>query len=66
MNAQLNSHKISIKFWILGLGSVLLISCTPTASEEQQSIKIDGSSTVYPITKEIIALNRSPKNLYDQ
>lgn len=54
MNAQLNSHKIWIKLGILGLGTALLISCTPTASEEKQSIKVDGSSTVYPITKEIV------------
>ncbi|NJL51496.1 MAG: hypothetical protein HC930_03470 [Hydrococcus sp. SU_1_0] len=66
MNAQLNSHKIYIKIGILGLDTALLISCTPTASEEKQSIKIDGSNTVYQITKETVEkYNASKQNSVD-
>ena len=38
----------------LGLGTALIAVATSLASQETQSIKIDGSSTVYPITEEIV------------
>ncbi|MGK7915741.1 MAG: hypothetical protein AB4038_09360 [Prochloraceae cyanobacterium] len=38
----------------LGLGTVLFTVSCSTASQESSSIKIDGSSTAYPITKEIV------------
>ncbi|MEM9271703.1 MAG: PstS family phosphate ABC transporter substrate-binding protein [Cyanobacteria bacterium P01_F01_bin.143] len=44
----------SIPLLALGIGTTLLaVSCSPTSSENL-SIKIDGSSTVYPITKAVI------------
>jgi phosphate transport system substrate-binding protein len=40
---------------LLSLGSVLLLTaCSQANSQEPQSIKIDGSSTVYPITAAIV------------
>lgn len=44
----------SLQFLALGLGTVLLTVSCSRASQEISSIKIDGSSTVYPITKEIV------------
>lgn len=39
----------------LRLGAaVVLASCAPLRSQEPQSIKIDGSSTVYPITQAVV------------
>ena len=45
----------SLPVLALGLGTALLTIFHPLAAQETQSIKIDGSSTVYPITKEIAA-----------
>ena len=44
----------SLQFLVLGLSTVLLTVSCSRASQESSSIKIDGSSTVYPITKEIV------------
>ena len=44
----------SLQFLALGLGTALLTVSCSIAFQESSSIKIDGSSTVYPITKEII------------
>ncbi|MGK7895684.1 MAG: PstS family phosphate ABC transporter substrate-binding protein [Xenococcus sp. (in: cyanobacteria)] len=43
-----------LQFLVLGIGTALLTVSCSTASQESSSIKIDGSSTVYPITKEIV------------
>ena len=54
MNIQnttmLSKTSLAIAF---GLGTVLLSTNTLTA-QETQSIRIDGSSTVYPITNKIV------------
>lgn len=51
----------------LGLGTALFTLCNPIASQESQTIKIDGSSTVYPITKKIVedyqASRKKPVNI---
>jgi phosphate transport system substrate-binding protein len=55
MNAQLNEPVNLIKSIVIGcLGTAILTGCTGDGSVESRSIKIDGSSTVYPITKEIV------------
>ena len=36
------------------LGTIMLIGCTADSFDEAKPIQIDGSSTVYPITKEIV------------
>lgn len=50
--------KLKSKFAVsslLSLGaSTLVASCAPIPSQELQSIKIDGSSTVYPITEAMV------------
>ena len=38
----------------LGIGTALLVISNSLVAQENQTIKIDGSSTVYPITKEIV------------
>lgn len=38
----------------LGIGTALLAILNPLVAQETQSIAIDGSSTVYPITKKIV------------
>jgi phosphate transport system substrate-binding protein len=43
-----------IQFVVLGLGTISLVISQPLASQESQSIKIDGSSTVYPITQKVV------------
>jgi phosphate transport system substrate-binding protein len=43
-----------IQFIVLGLGTISLVISQPLASQESQSIKIDGSSTVYPITQKVV------------
>ncbi|MGV2829709.1 PstS family phosphate ABC transporter substrate-binding protein [Myxosarcina sp. GI1(2024)] len=48
------SYRLS-GFLALGLGTALIAISNPLASQETPSIKIDGSSTVYPISKEIVA-----------
>ncbi len=43
------------KFALLASAVALLSSCTPARAKQAQQIKIDGSSTVYPITNAIAA-----------
>jgi phosphate transport system substrate-binding protein len=43
-----------IQFIVLGLETISLIVSQSLASQESQSIKIDGSSTVYPITQKVV------------
>ena len=38
---------------VAGLGTAILMGCTPLGSIESSPIQIDGSSTVYPITQEL-------------
>ncbi|WP_052055369.1 PstS family phosphate ABC transporter substrate-binding protein [Myxosarcina sp. GI1] len=44
----------SLQLLALGLGTALLTLYNPLAAQETQTIKIDGSSTVYPITRKIV------------
>ncbi len=53
MNVRDKIAEKSLPFLALGLSTAFLAVSTPLASQEISSIKIDGSSTVYPITKEI-------------
>ena len=53
MNVRDKIAEKSLPFLALGLSTAFLAVSTPLASQENPSIKIDGSSTVYPITKEI-------------
>jgi len=43
--------------------AALLSSCSPAQSRPQATIKIDGSSTVYPITNAIAAEFQAPKTV---
>ncbi|MFM2310954.1 MAG: phosphate binding protein [Cyanobacteriota bacterium] len=43
-----------VQFIVLVLGTISLVVSQPLAAQESQSITIDGSSTVYPITQKII------------
>ncbi len=55
MNTKLKKPFNLIKSIAIGcLGTAILISCTADSSVESSPIQIDGSSTVYPITKEIV------------
>ncbi|AFZ34561.1 phosphate ABC transporter substrate-binding protein, PhoT family [Stanieria cyanosphaera PCC 7437] len=63
-------NKIPLKvsqFIAFGVGTALVAVAIPLASQEKQSIKVDGSSTVYPITKKIIeeyqANQKQPVNI---
>ncbi|MDJ0648744.1 MAG: PstS family phosphate ABC transporter substrate-binding protein [Xenococcaceae cyanobacterium MO_188.B19] len=54
------------QFIALGLGTALLVYSQPLVGQETQSIRIDGSSTVYPITQKIVEeyqVNRSKQPL---
>ena len=53
MNIQDKIPLKSLQFIAIGLSVAFLAISTPLASQEVSSIKIDGSSTVYPITKAI-------------
>ncbi|HHP7229769.1 MAG TPA: PstS family phosphate ABC transporter substrate-binding protein [Xenococcaceae cyanobacterium] len=44
----------SLQMTALGIGTAFLAVANPLASQETPSISIDGSSTVYPITQEIV------------
>ncbi len=54
MNVQDKIPVKSFQLLTLGLGTAFLTVSCSLASQEISSIKIDGSSTVYPITKEIV------------
>ncbi len=53
MNVRDKISVKSLQVLALGISTAFLAVSTPLASQEIPSIKIDGSSTVYPITKEI-------------
>jgi ABC-type phosphate transport system substrate-binding protein len=40
-----------VQFIVLGLGTISLVIFQPLAAQKSQSITIDGSSTVYPVTQ---------------
>ena len=52
---------------LIGLGTALVTISTPLFAQETPSIKIDGSSTVYPITQKIVedyqASRKKPVNI---
>ncbi len=54
MNVPDKTPLKSCQILALGLGTALLSSFNPLAAQETPTIKIDGSSTVYPITQEIV------------
>ncbi len=55
MNAKLKKSFNLIKSIAIGcLGTAILTGCTADSSVKSSPIQIDGSSTVYPITKEIV------------
>jgi phosphate transport system substrate-binding protein len=55
MNIQFKKSSTLIKSVVIGcLGTAFLAVSIPLASQETQSIEIDGSSTVYPITQKIV------------
>ena len=54
MNVRDKIPAKSLQLLVLGLGMALLAICNPVASQETKSIEIDGSSTVYPITKAVV------------
>ena len=54
MNVQDKIPAKSFQFLALGLSAAFLAVATPLVSQEIPSINIDGSSTVYPITKEVV------------
>lgn len=43
-----------VQFIVLGLGTISLVVFQPLAAQKSQSITIDGSSTVYPVTQKVI------------
>ena len=53
MNVRDKISVESLQVLALGLSTAFVAVSTPLASQEIPSIKIDGSSTAYPITKEI-------------
>jgi phosphate transport system substrate-binding protein len=61
MNTETKKTLNVSKIIVASLGAVFLASCNPTTSEEIQPIKIDGSSTVYPITKAVADAYKSNK-----
>mgnify|MGYP001556072431 CR=1 FL=1 len=55
MNVKLKGSFNLIKLIAIGcLATAILIGCTADSSDESSPIQIDGSSTVYPITKKIV------------
>ena len=54
MNTKLQkSWNLMKSIVVAGLGTAILMGCTPKGSIESSPIQIDGSSTVYPITQEL-------------
>ena len=54
MNILEKIPRKALQVLALGLSMTLLAVDNPLASQETQSIKIDGSSTVYPITQKVV------------
>lgn len=54
MKVQDKTLTKSLQLLALGLGTVLLTLYNPLAAQETKTIKIDGSSTVYPVTRKIV------------
>ncbi len=61
MNIQNRIQLTSIRFIGLGLATALVTVASSITAQETQSIKIDGSSTVYPITQKIVEDYQSNK-----
>jgi phosphate transport system substrate-binding protein len=61
MNIETKKSLSLNRIIVSSLGAVFLASCNPTISQEVQPIKIDGSSTVYPITKAVADAYKSSK-----
>jgi phosphate transport system substrate-binding protein len=61
MNTQTKKPLNLAKLIVVSLGAALLASCNPTTSQEIKPIKIDGSSTVYPITKAVAGAYKANK-----
>jgi phosphate transport system substrate-binding protein len=61
MNTETKKPLDVTRLIVSSLGTVLLASCNATTSQEVQPIKIDGSSTVYPITKAVADAYKSNK-----
>jgi phosphate transport system substrate-binding protein len=53
INITKHKRNKSLKFTVLGLFATFLLAFNPLSAQETQSIAIDGSSTVYPITKAV-------------
>lgn len=63
MNTTEKQLTLRLKTWITSMGAVVVLqACAQVQSKEQQTINIDGSSTVYPITEAITKTFRSDKN----
>ena len=67
MNATVSNIYQSLKALAITFGTAALLqSCGQVRSDLNHVIKVDGSSTVYPITKAIAAaFNANPKNKFD-
>ena len=62
MNVRGKTRSKSLQFAGLGLAASLLMVGGSVTAQTDSSIKIDGSSTVYPITQKIVEDYRSNKN----
>ena len=67
MNVRDKTPLKSLQALTIGLGTALVAISTPLFAQETSSIKIDGSSTVYPITQKIVedyqASGKKPVNI---
>ena len=67
MNVRDKTPLKSLQALTIGLGTALVAIPTPLFAQETSSIKIDGSSTVYPITQKIVedyqASGKKPVNI---
>ena len=68
MNVRDKTPLKSLQVLAIGLGMALVAISTSLFAQEIPSIKIDGSSTVYPITKKIVedyqASRKKPVNIF--
>ncbi len=62
MNVRDKTPLKSLQVLATGLGTALVAISTPLLAQETPSIKIDGSSTVYPITKKIVEDYQASQN----